>query len=887
MKSATFLALQESYNTTTDEYLRIDILSEMTLEMRNDDVEIAFEMTEEIISKSKELHYKAGLGNGKNHKGACYWIMGEYEEGLIELTEAYNIAIEIEDQIIEAKVLNNFGRIYRGLGDLANAIKNFEAALELNERNGNEFLQTINLTNISILYYDLGDYDTALEYALKCLPIFEKYKNTVRLMDIYNTLGDIYFKKENYEEALKYFKINRQLSDPETANRALADSGIGKVLFKQRHFEEAKEYLLTSMKEAEYVENIETEIIANFYYGKLNKEQGNYSLALQNIEKAYDLAQDTLRKHDLMNIHESLSEIYDIIGNIPKAFNHLKSFEKLKEEIFQQATLNKLRNLQIKSQVEVAKKEKELALQTAYLKQQFMANMSHEIRTPMNAILGLTRLLIEKNPKPDQIKYLNAIKQSSDNLLIIINDILDFSKIEAGKITIEHHPFSLRSIVENIKEMMDIKAQEKTLDFTTNIEDKVPDQLIGDSTRLTQILVNLIGNAIKFTEKGSVLINISTLEQHEDQVSLKFDVIDTGIGISKEYVNRIFESFTQAGTDTARKFGGTGLGLTISKQLVDLMDGKIYVESEQNVGTRFTVELQFSFTHQAINPIKESVITTEELRKLNHCHILLVEDNEFNQMVAEDTLKEALPNIEIDIAENGKEAVEMVLQNNYDIIIMDIQMPVMNGVDATKAIRLLDDEQKKNISIIAMTANVLQEDVKNYLEVGMNAYISKPFKIQELITKISRLLPDRIHKQELLSETTINTKTDTQEAVSEFIPAVQIMQEITDLHFLDQFTKGDQNKVNKYIKMFVDNAPTMLERITNFWAVKDYANLRVAVHSLKPQLSYMGVKEEISHVYQLEQAAANELNDNTQMEFLVQNLLVVTRKAMEELVKKN
>lgn len=898
MNTTVYNDLMDALQHTADPYIRIDIMSEIALEIRNDDVDRALVMAEEIIEQSQALHYQLGIGNGMNHKGACYWIMGEYEDGLDELTGAYMIAKAINDPILEAKALNNFGRIYRSLGDLANALKNFEEALEINEKNGNEFLQTINLTNISNLYHDLGDYDTALEYALKCLPIFQKYQNTTRLLDIYNTLGDIYFKKERYDKALNYFETNNKLAEPDSVYQALAICGIGKVEFKQKNYFEAENYLKAAMVEADKIDNVESQIISNYYFGKLNLAQNNYRLALQHLEKAYDLAQDTSRKHDLMSIHESLSEIYDLMGNIPKAFNHLKAYEKLKEEIFQQATLNKLRNLQIKNQIEVAKKEKEVAERTASLKQQFMANMSHEIRTPMNAIVGITRLLIEKNPREDQERYLNAIQQSADNLLIIINDILDFSKIEAGKIIIEHFPFSLSNIIGNLKEMMDIKAQEKNLALEFMVDDSIPDQLKGDATRITQILVNLIGNALKFTEHGGVTIKVENEGIHNNKIRVKYSIKDTGIGISKDYVEKIFESFTQAGTDTARKYGGTGLGLTISKQLVDLMDGKIYVESQPNVGTTFFVEIDFVIAKNQ-NTLKkeEDKVSKELMNKLNHATVLLVEDNEFNQLVAEDTLKEILPNIILKIVDNGAKAVTIIEEEDFDLVLMDIQMPVMNGVEATNAIRNLENEHKKNISIIAMTANVLQEDVQAYLNAGMNAYISKPFKTEDLISKMVAVLPEHLvrekdylnHQEEESSISNSSEKniplTTNNLNDNNINKMISLPEQITDTTFLKQFTNDNIAKMDKYITMYINNAPGLLKKINETFAAQDMPNLKVAAHSLKPQLSYMGVKEEISHVYELEQAAANQISDQSKLQHLVDNINAVVHQSIAELSK--
>jgi signal transduction histidine kinase/AmiR/NasT family two-component response regulator/HPt (histidine-containing phosphotransfer) domain-containing protein len=876
MEAIRYQDLKVQYEQARSEKDKIDILIQMALDLREGDPEAAMNMADEIIERSELANYLAGVGNGYNHRGACYWIMGEYEDGLDELTEAYVIAKEIKDSSLEAKVLNNFGRIYRNLGDLDSALRDFEAALEINEKLGIELNQTINLTNISNLYYDLGDYDTALEYALKCQPIFEKYNEPSRLATIYQTLGEIYFKKNFFDEALEYFQKAHKLSEENTQSSSLANSGIGKVYYKLNNLPKANEYLQIGFQQAKELNSPESEIVASFYLGRLLVLEGSYNEALEYMEHARELAKDSLRRHDLMSIQEYLADLYDKLDNIPKAYEHLKAYESLKEDIFQQATLNKLRNLQIKNQIEVAKKEKEVAERTAYLKQQFMANMSHEIRTPMNAIVGITRLLLEKDPKPEQIKYLNIIKQSSDNLLVIINDILDLSKIEAGKIVIEHISFSLRDLFYGIEQIMVLKAEEKGLNFKVQLDSKVPDQFLGDPTRVNQILINLVGNAIKFTDKGSINLLCSLVQQDETSVTLKMDVKDTGIGISKDYVGKIFESFTQAGTDTARKFGGTGLGLTISKQLVDLMQGNISVESEQGVGTTFSVTLPLAID---LNPsAKEipNVMSEEDYNALNNIKLLLVEDNEFNRLVAEDTLKSVLPNISISIAENGAIAVEKITHNHYDIVLMDIQMPIMDGVTATEKIRKSLPSPKNKIGIIAMTANVLQEDVKRYLDAGMNAYISKPFQTEDLLSKIAVVL--ELNGRTGATDNDIPAK-DGNKGVGNI---AALPSKVTDLSFLDQFTGGNQEKKKKYINMFLDNAPKLLEKIKNAAKDKDFEALRVAAHSMKPQMSYMGIQEETSNIFLIEQSAG-QMAHREQLDDLITHLDLLCQKVFIEL----
>ncbi len=658
-------------------------------------------------------------------------------------------------------------------------------------------------------------------------------------------MGDIYFKKEQYEKSLHYFQKNQELTEKDTLGRSFAESGLGKVYYRLNDFEKARQYLDSALLQAKELDNPEAEIIAEFYIGRLHVHQGKYSEALCYLERAYDLAKDSLRRHDLMSIHEFLSDLYDKMQDIPKAFYHLKAYEKLKEEIFQQATLNKLRNLQIKNQIEVAQKEKEVAERTARLKQQFMANMSHEIRTPMNAIVGITRLLLEKDPKPEQLKYLNAIQQSADNLLVIINDILDLSKIEAGKILMEHIDFSLRDMIHNMYEVMLIKAEQKALDFRLDIDAALPDRLVGDPTRLSQILINLIGNAIKFTDEGFIALSCMLRKRESDQVVLDFHISDSGIGISREYVDKIFESFTQAGTDTARKFGGTGLGLTISKQLVDLMNGDISVESEPGVGTTFRVIVPLSVSRQQEALDKPEQITEEILSRLRHLTILLVEDNEFNRMVAEDTLRSVLPDIRIDIAEDGRQAVRKVETTDYDLILMDIQMPVMNGVEATQYIRTQLSTPGRDTRIIAMTANVLQEDVQRYLDAGMNAYISKPFRTDDLLLKMAWVMERKVTPAAGVPEST-----ETDQVAP--LPAV-----VTDMNFLNQFTGGNPEKRKKYIRMFMENGALLLNKIKTALAQKDYATIKVAAHSLKPQLGYMGIREEVSNIFLIEQAAGS------------------------------
>ncbi|HQW03634.1 MAG TPA: ATP-binding protein, partial [Saprospiraceae bacterium] len=370
-------------------------------------------------------------------------------------------------------------------------------------------------------------------------------------------------------------------------------------------------------------------------------------------------------------------------------------------------------------------------------KHQFLANMSHEIRTPMNAIKGMTDILIRRNPKEDQKEYLDSIKQSSDSLLVIINDILDISKIEAGKIELEHEPFSIKELVDNVHTVMQFKAEEKGL----GLKKDVPTEDLyvkGDATRLRQILINLIGNAIKFTEKGLVTTALKA-EKVNGKLNLHFVISDTGIGIDKDRMDKIFKSFEQAYSDTSRKFGGTGLGLSISKMLVELQHGKIWVESEKGKGSQFHFTIAYEIAEPTAPEAKAHDADGDIAAALKGIRILLVEDNPFNVVVAQEELEDAIEGVYVEVAENGAIAVEKLRSSAFDVILMDVQMPTMNGYEATIAIRAFDNE-KAMTPIIAMTANVLKDEVDLCYQAGMNDFIGKPFDTMELLHKINLLI---------------------------------------------------------------------------------------------------------------------------------------------------
>jgi signal transduction histidine kinase/CheY-like chemotaxis protein/HPt (histidine-containing phosphotransfer) domain-containing protein len=737
----------------------------------------------------------------------CYRI-GNYQEALESQLKALNYSKKAEDPALTGTMLNKLGDIYKTIGDYDKAIENHELALKIFEQSGNRAM--ISRTN-----YCIGN----------CFNWADDLEKAFEYLDLSLTQAD-------------------ELQDPDLQ---VKPTGSLAILFtKMKEYDKSLDYFFKAIDYVNITNNqiLKADLLKSL--GNLYIETGEFTKAIQILRESLSISETLNVKYPKNLIHRFLADAYEQAGDYKNSLLHFKEYNELSGEITNEEVVLKTKGIQLRYDLEETLKEKELVEKTVLLKDQFIANISHEIRTPLNGVLGMASLLADTNPTPEQLEYINTIRLSANNLIVIINDILDYSKIHSGEIRFESSEFKIRDLLTGITQVLKVKAEEKKIRLNLTIDDQIPDVIIGDMVRLNQILLNLLNNAIKFTDKGSVSLEMQLVETHDLHIKLLFKVTDTGIGIPPEKINSIFDSFTQANYDKNRIFGGTGLGLTIVKQLVELQGGSISVNSKISDGSVFKVELPFKLLRKLeTGNGKTGKANKVPLQDLSHVTVLLVEDNKVNQFLAQKLLSKM--GFQVEIAGNGHEAVECLKKGKFDVILMDVQMPVMNGYELTQVIRTTLPVPVNQIPIIALTAYASNHEKEKALSLGMSDYITKPYSPQELLTTILRQV-NRKPEVTVEAESEINTETITAE----------------DIRFssekLIQLFSGSTEDVLSLLHMLIGQIPQLLQESESHIQGRNWPATFQSVHKLKSSVNLLKINILRNLVAELEEFSRDQIH---------------------------
>jgi PAS domain S-box-containing protein len=562
---------------------------------------------------------------------------------------------------------------------------------------------------------------------------------------------------------------------------------------------------------------------------------------------------ETLRKRKdgrIINVAVAIAPLRDPLGNITGISKVERDITDQKK--FEKELLEAKRN---------AEREKSLAEDAMRVKQQFLSSMSHEIRTPLNAIVGFSRLMLKSRADEKEKEYLNAIRISGDALMSLVNDILDLGKAESGKMVFEKTSFRLRTAVNSIIRLFESSIFQRKLQLITSFDEAIPDVVIGDSPRLQQILLNLIGNAVKFTQRGKITVAVELLKQTHTNVTVRFLVADTGIGIPESELHFIFDNFRQAGGATARIYGGTGLGLAIVKHLVTLQGGTVDVRSRPGEGSVFSFTLEFEHaTSLPVSFAPDSEVSAEE-EKDPGLRVLLVDDVMLNQIFMKTLLNSY--GCDVHVAANGRLAIEKLKKNRYDLILMDLQMPEMNGYEATAYIR---KELKLDVPVIALTADVTTADVERCRETGMNDYIPKPVDEKLLQAKIKKYGRPRSRSERHARETESS-----------------VSPKVTNLDYMKRHTYNDPERMKQLLTAYTEEIPRLMTKMKQSINNMDWEGLSDSAHALMPSFQLVGVNPEYEEMARKVKEHASRKEESVLINNLVSQLEDICIQVIKEL----
>lgn len=698
--------------------------------------EYAMDQYARALNISIQLGDTTFINHSFNNIGYVFLMQGIYDLAISNFQEASKASIILEDQPKLALSYSNIGRTYFKMDQIDLALEFYEKSLNTWNLIGDSLHISQTYAHIGLLLAQDGNVEEALEILQNCVRLFQKYNDTYWVAGSYKFMGDIYKSDGQYNRALRYYNLS-----------------------------------LISFKEFDSKYNITETLLL---ISDIKYQEGIIIEAVGYAQDALDMAS----KYNFMTLKEScylhLSKIYNDIGDVSKSYDNYRKYTKVKDSIFSHDFSIKIADAEIQRarikfeeeinllerenrlekivsifilicislvlflgfllylRYKAQKKAKELAEFATQTKTIFLAKMSHEIRTPLNGLISTTDILKKCKLTNEQKELVYIIDSSANRLMDIVNEILDLTKIESGKVELDMRDYNIRDLVKEVVNIHKISANEKGLSLNYFVDHEIPQILESDDHRIKKILSNLVSNAIKFTDKGSVKLIVNTETDKNKKLNIKFNVVDSGIGIAQEQQEKLFNEYSQADSSIERKYGGTGLGLHITQSLVNLMNGAIGFESQPGKGSSFwftilLIEAKSKITKKLI--VEKDKTPDKQPGKLN---ILLAEDNLINQKVTMIHLKNSGHYVEV--ADNGKIALDKFMENQYDVILMDIQMPEMDGLEATRAIRKYEKEhpERKKVRIIALTANVVSREADTCYKAGVDHFISKPFKPQDL-----------------------------------------------------------------------------------------------------------------------------------------------------------
>ncbi|RXJ46131.1 response regulator [Gelidibacter gilvus] len=679
----------------------------------------AKENLEKALAIAKQIGDKKSEGSIHTKIAKVQFIVEEPENALVSLTKAAELQRETNDYTNLAITYNVRGILHTSKKEYPIALDYFNSAKTRFEEEGLERLITDVNLNEAKVYIELEDYKTAKGKLEKTIILAKKYNQVNILSSAYINSGKVLHKLGNEDLALSMANQGLELAIKNNIPEYINDGylTLSDIYQANEDYKLSNQYLRKHIQLSDSLldikrENLSPEKKSQFITEYKDSERKQMEVKLEEADASNNLTRiTTILSIALITILSLLTLSLYKNNNIRLKTNNM--LHKKNDELI------------------VAKEKAELASKT---KANFLSTVTHELRTPLYAVTGLTNMLLDEKPKPDQLPHLKSLKFSGDYLLTFINDILQINKIEANKVDLDPEVFNLQKKVENVVSALSNSALDNNVQLHYEYDDSLPVTFIADQLKISQILINLIGNAIKFTKDGDIWVRLKKHSKTDDNYIIRFEIEDNGIGITKEKQENMFESFSQGSIQINRKYGGTGLGLSIVKGLIEILKGKIYLKSELGKGSTFIFEIPLLYAPEPVITAKPKTLNEFNTLDLTNIKILVVEDNKINQMITRKILNKM--NLYCDVVDNGEDAVDRVQQEQYDVVLMDIHMPGISGIEATKIIRTFD----KELTIFALTAVTIEDKMHEFDEAGFDDIISKPFKQEDFEKKLYNVL---------------------------------------------------------------------------------------------------------------------------------------------------